>query len=87
MVARIGEWDTSNADGVYPHVDRAITDVWVHEQFTTDSLHYDVALLRLESPVETDAHINTICLPDDGEHHIDFSDCFATGWGQESFGE
>ncbi|XP_043229688.1 uncharacterized protein LOC122385456 [Amphibalanus amphitrite] len=85
LVARVGEWDTNNADTVYPHEDRAVAEVVVHQQFASDSLHYDVALLRLESPVETDAHINTICLPDDGDHHIDFADCYATGWGQESF--
>ena len=73
-------------DPVYPHQDLGVAQVFIHEQFDAETLRYDVALLRLKTPAELAAHVNTICLPDGDDYSIDFSDCFATGWGQESFG-
>ena len=87
LVARVGEWDTNNDDTVYPHQDLAVADIISHEQFDAGKLWYDVALLRLKTPAVLSAHVNTLCLPDEDDFfRIDYNDCFATGWGKESFG-
>lgn len=86
IIVRVGEWDTCHVDEVYPHQDIVVSSVVVHDQFDPATLAFDVAVLTLSEEVLPAAHINTICLPD-AEHSvdIDYHECFATGWGKETF--
>ena len=34
-----------------------------HERYTNDELPYDIALVKLEKPLELSSKINTVCLP------------------------
>jgi len=46
----------------------------------------DVALLKLEKPVDLDEHgfINAVCLPESGRSLSVGSVCLAAGWGKLS---
>ncbi|XP_037087318.1 phenoloxidase-activating factor 2-like [Pollicipes pollicipes] len=83
LIARVGEWDTSKPDTLYPHQDIPVSKVITHEAFNDKTLFNDVALLKLSHPAEISQHVNTICLPVGAA--IDLKDCVANGWGKESF--
>jgi len=86
LYARVGEWDTLTESINYPQQDIKVVEVVTHEGFKQDTLFNDVALLKLEHPAEIAPHVNTICLPGQiADVGIDYDDCFATGWGKDSF--
>lgn len=81
---RAGEWDTQTTDELFPHQDRNVAEIVVHEQYYSGGLFNDVALLYLTQPVELKENVNTICLPP-ANHNFDHSRCFASGWGKDLF--
>jgi kallikrein len=86
LLARVGEWDTSDEKERYVHVDHEVADLEVHPEFDETILYNDVALLFLEKPVYKDEHIGTVCLPPE-YHNFDLSRCFTSGWGKNRFGK
>lgn len=82
---RAGEWDTQTKSEPYPHQDRVVKEVVVHENFNPNSLYNDIALLVLEEPVQLTENVDVVCLPAQGEV-IDNSKCYASGWGKNIFG-
>ncbi|CAN7988240.1 unnamed protein product [Ixodes hexagonus] len=56
----------------------------IHPQYIDKGFANDIALLKLEKPVEFSDYIRPICLPTDGEtvrpRHTSF--CVAVGWGK-----
>ena len=78
---RAGEWDTQTTDEIFPHQDRDVTEVIIHEAYYKGGLHNDVALLILTTPVELVENVNTACLPPQG-FNFDGARCFASGWGK-----
>ncbi|XP_040354377.1 uncharacterized protein LOC121045539 [Ixodes scapularis] len=56
----------------------------IHPQYVDKGFANDIALLKLEKPVEFSDYIRPICLPTDGEtvrpRHTSF--CVAVGWGK-----
>ncbi|RWS27437.1 Serine proteinase stubble-like protein [Leptotrombidium deliense] len=86
LKVRLGEWDVHREDEFYPFVERFIDEIIIHPQFYGGNLINDVALLRLNSPV--DLNIPTVaaaCLPERFEV-FDGHRCWVTGWGKNSFG-
>ncbi|RWS06563.1 hypothetical protein B4U79_12276 [Dinothrombium tinctorium] len=86
LKVRLGEWDVHREDEFYPFVEKYIDEIIVHPEFFQGNLVNDIALLRLDSPVDLSLpHIAAACLPDRFE---DFSGhrCWVTGWGKDSFG-
>lgn len=83
---RAGEWDTQTKNEIYPHQDRNVADVVVHEQYYKGGLFNDVALLFLTEPVKIAENVNTICLPPQ-DYNFDRNRCFASGWGKDQFGK
>lgn len=83
---RAGEWDTQTQDEIFPHQDRKVVEVIIHEHFNKGALHNDVALLLLDTPVELAENVNTACLPSQN-HNFDGSRCFASGWGKDQWGK
>ncbi|XP_037083401.1 phenoloxidase-activating factor 2-like [Pollicipes pollicipes] len=81
---RLGEWDTQHTTEFFPHVDVAVAEVAVRDDFNGRNLHNDVALLFLAEPVQLQEHIDTLCLPDPA---VDYTgaECVATGWGKDRF--
>lgn len=58
----------------------------IHELYYDKALLNDIALVFLTQPVKLSGHINTVCLPPQGET-FDRTRCFANGWGQDKFGK
>lgn len=85
LMIRAGDWDISTTDEQFPHQDRDVRSIIIHKGFSKPSLHNDMALLILTTPVELTENVNTICLP---PLNAQFDDryCFVSGWGKDSFG-
>lgn len=83
---RAGEWDTQTRNEIFPHQDRTVEKVIVHESYYPGALYYDVAILILKEPVDFAENVDIVCLPDP-ETVYDHSRCFATGWGKDKFGK
>ncbi|KAK2585982.1 hypothetical protein KPH14_010556 [Odynerus spinipes] len=83
---RAGEWDTQTKNEIYPHQDRNVEAIVVHERFHSGALYNDTAVLILSQPVEIAENVDVVCLPDQGAV-FDGSRCFASGWGKDVFGK
>lgn len=84
MKIRAGEWDTQTNNEPFPHQDRVVTEIKIHEHYRPRSHFNDVALLILDKPVNLAENVNTVCLP---PQDFNFNDrrCLATGWGMSTF--
>ncbi|XP_045517203.1 uncharacterized protein LOC123709724 [Pieris brassicae] len=84
---RLGEWDVNHDVEFYPYIERDVISVHVHPQYYAGTLDNDLAVLKLDHPVEWTKypHISPACLPD---KYTDFSGqrCWTTGWGKDAFG-
>ncbi|CAG9574935.1 unnamed protein product [Danaus chrysippus] len=86
LIARAGEWDTQTTKEPLKSQERLVEDIVIKEGFHPKTLFNDMALLRLQRPLELAAHINVICLPEQDEE-LDYSrQCVANGWGKNVFG-
>ena len=83
---RTGEWDSVSQYELYNHQDRSVAQVIIEDHFKRKILHNDVALLLLDTPVELNPVVGTICLPDHGAN-FDGQNCLVTGWGAKEFGD
>ncbi|XP_017835600.2 phenoloxidase-activating factor 2-like [Drosophila busckii] len=85
LQVRAGDWNIMNntVEGL-AHVNRAVAQVILHEQFDIKAGTYDIALLILQHPIAYSAHIQPICLPRKYEF-LDLKRCFMAGWGTENF--
>lgn len=66
-----------------PEQKRKVVAVIVHKQFVlrNDYCNNDVALLKLDKPIEMSAHIDAACLPPKKLHLKPGTRCMALGWG------
>ncbi|XP_024223965.1 phenoloxidase-activating factor 2 isoform X1 [Bombus impatiens] len=83
---RAGEWDTQTKDEIYPHQDRKVEKVIVHENYKSGTLFNDFAILILSEPVNLVDNVDLVCLPERNAV-FDNSRCFASGWGRDIFGK
>lgn len=60
---RVGEYDFSHAQEELPYVERAVAKKVVHPKYNFFTYEYDLALVKLETPLEFAPHIAPICLP------------------------
>lgn len=69
----------------FPHQDRQISEVLIHEEYKRSNQANDIALLILKEPVKLAENVNTVCLP---PPHAIFDNyrCLASGWGKDKFG-
>ncbi|XP_047518518.1 phenoloxidase-activating factor 2-like [Pieris napi] len=79
---RLGELNRLNTNEIYPHQDRDVRKVLVHEQFSLYPLTYDLALVFTSSPFDLSyPHVGIACLGLN-EPEPDAS-CFSMGWGKD----
>jgi hypothetical protein len=83
---RAGEWDTQTKNELYPHQDRGVAHVVIHPEYYAGALYNDVALLKLQAPIDPADNVDVVCLPEQGQI-FDHSRCFASGWGKNVFGK
>ena len=86
LLVRIGDWDVNSDLEPYPHRDMAVSDIFIHERFFAGSLHNDLALIRLTSPVSWAdmPQVAPVCLPQPQQSYTG-TRCWVTGWGQDAF--
>ncbi|PSN47591.1 Serine proteinase stubble [Blattella germanica] len=82
---RVGEYDFSSVQEPYPFVERGVGRKVVHPKYNFFTYEYDLALVRLESPLEFAPHIAPICLPGSDDLLIG-ENATVTGWGRLSEG-
>ena len=70
--ARMGEHDQQSMEEPHPHIDIKIQRIVIHPEWNPEKSHdpkiymkYDLALLKLETPVDFALHVIPICLPED----------------------
>jgi len=72
----------------YPYVETDVADLTVHREFYAGTLYNDLAVIRLDRPVDfgRNPHVSPACLPD---AFSDFTGqrCWTTGWGKDAFGD
>ncbi|KAJ0169972.1 hypothetical protein K1T71_014578 [Dendrolimus kikuchii] len=86
LKVRAGEWDTQSTKEIYPHQDRDVASVVVHEDFNLGNLHNDIAVLFLAQPVDMAPNVGVVCLPPPRMETPPGTRCFATGWGKDQYG-
>ncbi|XP_071543203.1 phenoloxidase-activating factor 2-like [Panulirus ornatus] len=86
LKVRLGEWDTQRTYELYPHQDRGVAKVVIHEDYLAGPLFNDFALLILDEPADLVPNVDTICLPGTAPNY-NINDCWATGWGKDKFGK
>ncbi|QQP51066.1 Uncharacterized protein FKW44_012281, partial [Caligus rogercresseyi] len=64
LLLRIGEYNILDDNEAHKHVDVRVRRVIVHRRFDKFTYEYDIALVRLSSPVKFRPNIIPICLPD-----------------------
>ncbi|XP_059499532.1 transmembrane protease serine 9-like isoform X2 [Stegostoma tigrinum] len=64
---------------------RTIETIIVHPQYRQTSNDYDIAVLKLSSPLNFAANIQPICLPSSDQVFQAGVSCIITGWGTLSF--
>jgi len=79
ILVELGQHDLSSA-AMRPEVDKVI----VHEQYTRKPLVNDIALLKLQDPVDFNKHpnIRPICLPSNSRENYAGSRAIVAGWGK-----
>ena len=74
-------------DEFYPYVEKFVREIIVHPEFYPGNLVNDIALIRIDSPVDLhNPHIAPICLPEPFDQFAG-QRCWVTGWGKNSFGQ
>ncbi|XP_064088359.1 phenoloxidase-activating factor 2-like, partial [Macrobrachium nipponense] len=86
LKVRLGEWVVNdNQEPLQPR-DFEVTRTVVHPNYNSYNLHNDIALMKLDSPVNYEYHINRVCVPRaDQAPPAQGTRCFATGWGKNAF--
>ncbi|GAB6028385.1 Transmembrane protease serine 9 [Chamberlinius hualienensis] len=80
IVATIG---TERLSDRYSGYVRDIVQVWINGGFNFKSFDYDVAILKLKSPVPLGHNVVPICLVGDDRMRYNRNQVMAVGWGRE----
>lgn len=85
LIVILGEYDLSGDFESLKPVTRNVKKMIVHRDYNSQTFENDLALLKMDQPVEFQPHIVAICLPEDNE---DFTGKIAhvSGWGKLSHG-
>ncbi|XP_039966813.1 serine proteinase stubble [Bactrocera tryoni] len=85
MRIRVGEYDFSHVQEQLPYIERGVAKKVVHPKYNFFTYEYDLALVKLEQPVEFAPHVSPICLPQTDSLLIGMN-ATVTGWGRLSEG-
>ncbi|XP_042538862.1 transmembrane protease serine 5 [Dipodomys spectabilis] len=66
---------------VRPHQGAVVEKVISHPLYSAQSHDYDVALLRLRTPLSFSDTVGAVCLPAEEQHFPRGSQCWVSGWG------
>ncbi|KAM7359941.1 serine proteinase stubble isoform 1-T4 [Cochliomyia hominivorax] len=82
---RVGEYDFSHVQEQLPYIERGVAKKVVHPSYNFFTYEYDLALVKLEQPLEFAPHVSPICLPQTDSLLIGMN-ATVTGWGRLSEG-
>lgn len=82
---RVGEYDFSHVQEQLPYIERGVSKKVVHPKYNFFTYEYDLALVKLEQPLEFAPHVSPICLPSTESLLIGMN-ATVTGWGRLSEG-
>ena len=82
---RVGEYDFGSAQEPFPYQERNAVNKIVHPKYNFYSFEYDLALVKLEKPVELAPNVHPICLPGNDDRLVG-ENATVTGWGRLSEG-
>ncbi|KAL1116031.1 hypothetical protein AAG570_005526 [Ranatra chinensis] len=86
LKVRAGEWDTQTMKEMFPHQDRDVARIIIHEEYYAGGLFNDIALLVVSEPFTYDDNVDIVCLPTPNDVILS-KNCFASGWGKDVFGK
>ena len=88
---RLGDHDFDSKRDNQNVVERKIKSIHKHPKYIDSQAYYDVAVLKMASPVEYSFYIRRICLPrkvNDDITKYDHRGVTVTGWGKtKQFGQ
>ena len=58
---------------------RNITKILIHENYVSDTIDEDLALMKVEPPFVFDDYVSAACLP--SSLVVDNTSCMSSGWG------
>ncbi|XP_061399539.1 serine proteinase stubble [Musca vetustissima] len=82
---RVGEYDFAHVQEQLPYIERGVSKKIVHPQYNFFTYEYDLALVKMEQPLEFAPHVSPICLPETDSLLIGMN-ATVTGWGRLSEG-
>ncbi|BET03457.1 serine protease [Nesidiocoris tenuis] len=82
---RVGEYDFSSVQEPYPYAEKGVAKKAIHPKYNFFTYEYDLALVKLDSPLEFAPHIRPVCLPGSDDLLIG-ENATVTGWGRLSDG-
>lgn len=59
---------------------RAMENTFIHPSYSTSTMAYDIALVKVKSGFSLNNCVGTVCLPSRG-NDVGVEDCWITGWG------
>ena len=74
-----GDFDISQNDGHEQVIE--IEQIITHDQYNPSTYDYDIALMKLKTPIKFTTRVRPVCLPDDGMDFPAGTNCYVTGWG------
>ncbi|XP_054719086.1 transmembrane protease serine 9-like [Uloborus diversus] len=77
---RAGEHDLSEQEGT--EQEQKVVHSFVHPGYDSSTVEFDLALLRLRSPLTIDRHVRPACLPEDGDELPPYARATILGWGK-----
>ncbi|KAG8201570.1 hypothetical protein JTE90_011241 [Oedothorax gibbosus] len=84
IYVRVGDYDLSSALGSRGAQTQRVSTSYIHHNHNGQTLDNDVALLKLENPVQLGDSVCLVCLPARGQEHDPGRRCTVTGYGYMS---
>nr|XP_012608772.1 transmembrane protease serine 5 isoform X4 [Microcebus murinus] len=84
-LSRLSSWRVHTGlvshSAIRPHQGAVVEKIIPHPFYSTRNHDYDVALLRLRTPLSFSDSVGAVCLPAEEQHFPRGSQCWVSGWG------
>lgn len=84
---RVGDYDLTNKIVSKNAQTMKVGTTYIHHNYNSQTLDNDIALLKMEKPVELSDSVCLVCLPNRGSVRKPGKKCTVTGYGYVSEGE
>ncbi|XP_063111852.1 transmembrane protease serine 5 isoform X10 [Cavia porcellus] len=84
-LSRLSSWQVHTGlvshSAIRPHQGAMLEKIIPHPFYSAQSHDYDIALLRLRTPLNFSDTVGAVCLPAEEQHFPRGSQCWVSGWG------